>query len=53
MNDIYNFIDDKKRNGFKVSYTLDIRKVENVFKKIFEAFKKYKKKQEKEIEKKG
>ena len=47
MNDIKDFINNKKKKGFRVSYTVDIRKVENFFKKIFRAFKKSKKKQEK------
>lgn len=52
MNDIKDFIDSRKEKGFRVSYTVDIRKVENVFKKIFGAFKKSKKKREKNNDKK-
>lgn len=53
MNDIRDFINNKKERGFRVSYTVDIRKVENVFKKILKAFKKSKKKREQDDEKKG
>ena len=52
MNDIRDFINRKKEKGFRVSYSVDIRKVENVFKKIFSAFKKSKKKREKKNDKK-
>ena len=52
MNDIRDFIDRKKNKGFRVSYSVDIRKVEKVFKKILGAFKKSKKKREKENDKK-
>ena len=48
MNDIRDFINEKKKKGFRVSYSVDIRKVENLFKKIFGAFKKSKKKRDKE-----
>ena len=50
MSDIRDFINEKKKKGFRVSYSVDIRKVENVFKKIFSIFKKSRKKREKNDE---